>query len=193
MEKTPFDEKIETERLILKPHEVTFNYAKMWYDLIQENKDFLFRFLDRLSKIQTKEDMFNRLTDVQKKWQNYEMMTYGIWTKDDNQLIGEIDTSQLNYDRQEVEIGYLLFKKYTGKGYITEAVKALEDNLFERGFNRLIIITDLENKTSQNVAIRCGYVQEAFMRKWFYNTVLQSWRNMYLYSKLKKEWKKENG
>ena len=37
--KTPFDEEIETERLILKRHQLTFEYANIFFNLIKENKE----------------------------------------------------------------------------------------------------------------------------------------------------------
>ena len=74
---------------------------------------------------------------------------------------------------------------------MTEAVKAIEENFFNRGFNRLTIVMDTENVPSENVAIRCGYKKEGVMREWQYNLVLQSWRDMNLYAKLKSEWEKQ--
>ena len=50
---------------------------------------------------------------------------------------------------------------------------------------------DTENTPSEKVAIRCGYTKEGVMRQWHYNPTLKSFRDMYLYSKLKSEWEKQ--
>jgi RimJ/RimL family protein N-acetyltransferase len=111
---------------------------------------------------------------------------YAIWTKD-GQFIGASDFHSVDYSLHSAEIGYWLDKKQVGKGYITEAVKALENEFFNRGFNRLVIMMDTENTASENVAIRCGYTKEGIMREWHYNPTFKSYRDMFLYSKLKSE------
>ena len=117
---------------------------------------------------------------------------YAIWTKDGT-FIGTCDFHSVEYDLQSADIGYWLAEKYTGHGYITEAVNAMADNFFKRGFNRLTIVMDTENTASEKVAIRCGFTKEGIMREWHYNPTFDAYRDMYLYSKLKKEWEKENG
>ena len=189
IKRTPF-KTIETERLILKPHKVTFEYAVMVYNIIKENKAFLTRFLDSLLKAKSPEDEYAFFLDCEKEWKNMEAPTYGIWTKEGD-FIGTCDFHNVVYEQYSAEIGFWLAKKYTGKGYVTEAVKALEDDFFKRGFNRLTILMDTENKSSEKVAIRCGYTKEGVMRQWHYNPTFKSYRDMCLYSKLKSEWEKQ--
>ena len=66
IEKKPFNI-IETERLILKPHEATFEYATKLYDLIVENKEHLLKFTS-LSKLSYPEEEYNFCLDCSKKW-----------------------------------------------------------------------------------------------------------------------------
>ena len=58
MDKIPFDEKIETERLILKPIEPTFANATMMYDIFQKNGSNLTKFLIGLLNVKRPEDEF---------------------------------------------------------------------------------------------------------------------------------------
>ena len=185
IEKKPFNI-IETERLILKPHEATFEYAIMVYNLIKENWNFLTRFLDKMLNIKRPEDEYAFFVDCDKKWKDMIAPAYGIWTKE-GLFIGTCDFHSVDYDLQSAEMGYCLMEKYIGKGYMTEAVRALENEFFNRGFNRLVIIMDTENTASEKVAIRCGYTKEGTMREWHYNPTFKSCRNMFLYSKLKSE------
>ncbi|MGN1091656.1 MAG: GNAT family N-acetyltransferase [Alphaproteobacteria bacterium] len=190
MEKIPFDEKIETERLVLKRYELTFETAIMLYDTIKQNWDFLTRFLPRMRIAMAPEDEYAWISKMNEKWRNMDGPCYSIWTKDGN-FIGACDLHSMDYETQSADIGYWLAEKYTGKGYMTEAIKAVEDNFFKRGFNRFTIVMDVENKASEKVAVRCGYIKEGTMRQWHYNPAFNSYRDMYLYSKLKSEWEKE--
>ncbi|MBO5997536.1 MAG: GNAT family N-acetyltransferase [Alphaproteobacteria bacterium] len=190
IEKTPFDEKIETERLILKPYDRTFECAIMLYNAIKNNWDFLTRFLYKMLNTKSPEDEYAWLVSMSEKWKNMDGPCYSIWTKD-GKFVGSCDLHSMDYERQTADVGYWLQQEYAGKGYMTEALKALEDNFFARGFNRLTIVMDTENTPSEKVAIRCGYTKEGVMRQWHYNPTLKSFRDMYLYSKLKSEWEKQ--
>ena len=188
--KTPFDEEIETERLILKRHQLTFEYANIFFNLIKENQEFLTKFLHKMASMNKPEDEYIYLIKANEAFKNADSAEYAIFTKE-NHLIGSCGVPQIDYETKQAEIGYFLFKQYTGCGYMTEAVKAIEENFFNRGFNRLTIVMDTENAPSENVAVRCGYKKEGVMREWQYNLVLQSWRDMNLYAKLKSEWEKQ--
>ena len=56
-----------------------------------------------------------------------------------------------------VEIGYGQNKKYEGKGYMSEAVKAFLRFAFLSGAERVIAETEKNNVKSQNVLKRCGF------------------------------------
>ena len=56
-----------------------------------------------------------------------------------------------------VEIGYGQNKKYEGKGYMSEAVKAFLSFAFLSGAERVIAETEKNNVKSQNVLKRCGF------------------------------------
>ena len=185
IEKTPFNE-IETERLILKPHEATFEYATALYNLIADNKDHLSKFMPLLHKVSSPEDEFNYFLTCEKKWKEMTGAEYGIWTKE-GRLIGTCCFVDIDYDRHSGEIGYWLDKKQTGKGYMTEAVQALEKEFFDRGFNRIMIMMDKENQPSENVAIRRNFTKEGLIRHFHFNPYFNSFRDLYIYSKLKSE------
>ena len=70
MDKLTFDEKIETERLILKPPELTFEFATMVYNLIKENWEYTIRFLDRVANIKAPEDEYAFFAKMNKKWKD---------------------------------------------------------------------------------------------------------------------------
>jgi [ribosomal protein S5]-alanine N-acetyltransferase len=60
-------------------------------------------------------------------------------------------------DRQEVEVAYLLGKKFWGQGFATEAALAIVQYAFENlDLSRLICLIDPENTASAKVAERIG-------------------------------------
>ncbi|MBE6449595.1 MAG: GNAT family N-acetyltransferase [Alphaproteobacteria bacterium] len=189
IEKKPFTE-IQTDRLILKPHKATIEYATKLYNVIAENKEFLSRFMPLLYKVSRVEDEYNFCLSASKAFEEMTSADYGIWTKD-NQLIGTCTFTDIDYEERSGEIGYFLSQDQTKKGYMTEAINALMDTFFERGFNRIVIYMDTQNKPSENVAIRCGLTKEGQLRQWRFNPVFNEFRNIFVYSKLKSEWKKE--
>ena len=62
------------------------------------------------------------------------------------------------------EIGYILSRAYWGNGYVTEAVAALIDLLFDEGQRRVFADTDPDNPASIAVLQRLGFTLEATLR-----------------------------
>ena len=78
---------------------------------------------------------------------------------------------------------------YLGYGYMTEAVKALEDAFFGMGLNRLSIRANVKNKASCGVAKRLGYKKEGVVRAELFNKVMNEYEDIAYYGKLRSEWK----
>ena len=81
--------------------------------------------------------------------------------KDTGEVLGLIQAKDPFYFGHRpgvVELGYLLSPKARGKGYMSEAVKALCDHLFEDQTVREVILEILaDNRGSVGVARRCGF------------------------------------
>lgn len=61
----------------------------------------------------------------------------------------------------EIEIGYRLARSHWGRGYATEAARAVRDYAFQTlGVQRLIALVDPENTASIRVAEKLGMVYE---------------------------------
>jgi [ribosomal protein S5]-alanine N-acetyltransferase len=84
----------------------------------------------------------------------------GIELKGTDELIGHVGLSPLNGD---VEIGYAIEEEHQGKGYATEAVKALSEyGLSAFRLDKITSIVDSENTASVKVLEKVGFqfVQE---------------------------------
>lgn len=84
---------------------------------------------------------------------------FGVWAaidSDNNDFIGWFMLRQ--HRGPDYEIGYMLRKKYWGKGLATEIVKRLvEFGLDEMNLEEIQALTDFKNTPSQNVLLKAGF------------------------------------
>lgn len=146
---------LETERLILrtwtlddapKLFEICSNAEVMKYlgtgkpyETIEQAKDFL-----RWAEDYQKENGFCR---------------WAVLLKENQEIIGSCGFAR-PHGTEEIELGYLLGKKFWGRGLATEATRACLQYGFEQlKFNETIAITDLENVASQKVLEKIGFTK----------------------------------
>jgi RimJ/RimL family protein N-acetyltransferase len=87
-----------------------------------------------------------------------------------------------------LEIGYALIPSERRKGHCTEAVEIMVDYLFlSKEIVRIQAYTDTRNTSSQKVLEKAGFKREGEARKSM--LVRGEWRDRYLYSILRGEWK----
>lgn len=109
-----------------------------------------------------------------------------------NTLIGDIGVHFLETDPEntQVEIGYTLDKAFRGKGYATEALRAIIDYLFNTIKKRRIIASiDPSNSASIRLVERLGFRKEAhFVESLFFHG---KWVDDLIYAILAKEWRQK--
>jgi RimJ/RimL family protein N-acetyltransferase len=89
---------------------------------------------------------------------------------------------------RQLEIGYSLVPTERGKGYCTEATQLMVDYLFlSKESRRIQAQTDVRNVASQKVLEKVGFKKEGTLGKNLF--VRGEWRDTYLYSILREEWK----
>ena len=89
---------------------------------------------------------------------------------------------------RQLEIGYSLLPNERGKGYCSEAIKIMADYLFlSKDIGRIQAQTDPRNIASQKVLEKAGFKNEGTLRKSFF--MRGEWRDSYIYSILREEWK----
>lgn len=76
----------------------------------------------------------------------------GIIIKKTDEFIGDIGIHFCNEDNVQVEIGYTLSEKYQGKGFATEAIKAVIDYLFSV-LNKHRITASADPRNIKSVAL----------------------------------------
>lgn len=115
--------------------------------------------------------------------------SWAISLKESGEIIGHISlfTDTVRENVNSMEMGYNLSYDYWGKGYMTEAAKAVIDYGFEEFNLELIAIRTSEtNLRSQRVIEKCGFKYEGLIRRAYkiYNGTLRDSR---IYSLLREE------
>lgn len=82
---------------------------------------------------------------------------WAITLKDKNEPIGAIDLVGINSVGVH-EIGYVLMYEHWGQGLMTEAVKAVIEELFSNGFDKIGACHNIDNPASGRVMEKSGMV-----------------------------------
>jgi RimJ/RimL family protein N-acetyltransferase len=89
-----------------------------------------------------------------------------IFLRDSGTLIGATGLHRMDWQVPRFEIGYWIRKGYSGKGYVTESVRALTKFAFDLlQAQRVEIHCSEQNVRSQRVAERSGFLLEARLKK----------------------------
>jgi len=110
-----------------------------------------------------------------------------IIQKKDGTRIGEI-RHFLDLPHQLMELACWLVPSERKKGYATEATQLMVDYLFlSKEVARIQAIVEVRNMASQRVLEKAGFQREGTMRDESFER--GEWRDYYLYSILRREWK----
>ena len=102
----------------------------------------------------------------------------GIAGKDDDQVIGDIWVYLIVNDRM-ASVAIRLSKEHQGRGYGTEAMKAMTQFCFEHTeLKRLWTEVDVRNIASWRMLEKCGYKREGLIRQ---GKMVNSWCDYYIY------------
>lgn len=117
---------------------------------------------------------------------DHDVFTLAIQPKNSTALAGEILFKLDNVRAKQAEIGWSLHPDSVGRGYVTEAARALLQLGFEHfGFHRVFARIDTENAASIRVAERLGMRREAHLLE---NDMFNGrWGSEYVYALLATE------
>ena len=111
-----------------------------------------------------------------------------ICVRETDAIAGTITLSQIFRKAfQNSYLGYLLGGKYTGKGYMTEAVALVLKHAFSNlKLHRVEANVQPHNTPSINVLKRCGFMKEGFSRN--YLKISGRWRDHERWAIIKEDW-----
>nr|WP_294777359.1 GNAT family N-acetyltransferase [uncultured Flavobacterium sp.] len=152
----PF-QNLETERLLLR--RIDENDVEEVFAL-RSNPEIM-KYIPRpLAK--TKEEALEHIAMIEEKIISNVGINWGITIKGNNKIIGIIGHYRIQPENHRAEIGYMSLPEYNGKGYITEAIKAVVAYGFEQmNLHSIEAVIDPENIASEKVLLKNGFVKEA--------------------------------
>ena len=151
---------LETKRLVLR--QINTNDAEAILAL--RSNDEVMKYIPR-PYLKTKEDALKLIAMFDDKIENGIGINWGIYFLDEpRKLLGIIGHYRIKPEHYRAEVGYMLFPQYNGKGIVSEALaKVVEYGFNEMKLHSIEAILDPENKGSEMVLLKNGFVKEAHL------------------------------
>ncbi|WP_124727805.1 GNAT family N-acetyltransferase [Staphylospora marina] len=158
-----FPDSFETERLLIRlplPGD-----GGLVHEAITESLEFLRPWMPWARKPPTPEETEARTREAYVRFLERTDLRFHLFEKETRRFVGSSGLHRINWSVPSFEIGYWCRKGFTGKGYITESVRALTVFAFELlHAARVEIRCDKRNVRSRKVAERLGYRLEGILR-----------------------------
>ena len=183
-----FAELLTSDRIVLKRPTPTFTLAQEILIGINESRDNLRQWLPWVDNTTTVEHEYNTLYDyADKRWNDNSGFFYIICDKETGKFLGCIDLITFNEKNKNCEIGYWIRNSAQGKGYMSEALKCLEKELFTVGIHRIQIGNDPRNIRSVNVTKRADYHLDGVLKHNRWDNYHNDYADTNVWSKLNPE------
>lgn len=170
---------IEHEDFVLKAA-TDISKAEEFAKIVSENQKE-FKFLPHTSGISTVEKALAEIKGFKTKWEAGTMFFYFIFNLKGN-IVGSVGV-KIKDEGHVAEGCYWLNKTETGKGFVTQALKLIEKEVFAKGYHRFEIWCNADNIPSIRVLQRLNYHQDANLRGLEY--ILGNYHDVFVFSKLK--------
>ncbi|MFD1851602.1 GNAT family N-acetyltransferase [Oceanobacillus bengalensis] len=155
---------LETERLILRAPLQTGD-GNIVNQAIRDSFHELKAWLPFAQELPTVEETEVNLRNAHINFLKRESFRFLIFDKDSNDFIGTTSLQGINWDIPKCEIGYWINTKFSGNGYMTEAVKELANfGLNNIKFRRIEIRCESTNLKSRAIPEKLGFVLEGTLR-----------------------------
>ena len=141
---------IETERLLLR--EVRESDALAMFHMIYHNRKVLETFLAKYMEDESEAHVNNLLL-----YQENGHLIYTIEIKETHEVIGML--LEQTDENKAMELGYAIGEPHWNKGYTTEAMRAVIDLLFTKGYQKVTAECFIENKASARVMEKSGMIK----------------------------------
>lgn len=150
---------IQTDRLIIRRYKETD--IDMQYRFLQDERLHKFISPPRISR---EEEL-----EVIKKWiSESDTSDYERWVialKNTDEPIGNISVNGIDRKNNYCNVGYVILFEYQGRGYATEALKAVSDYLLNNRNYHLVECSCNElNVASSKVMLKAGFKKDGYIQ-----------------------------
>ena len=157
--------KIETERLLLRE----FRYSDAESMMRNWVSDDEVQWMYGEPSYKTKEEVISLLDEYVGRNQSGYYYRWAVIEKESEECIGQVAYFLVDSGNRFAEIEYCVGTSFQGKGYATEATKAVIDYGFDRiGLNKVQICVRPSNVASGKVIEKCGFKKDGVLRQYFF-------------------------
>ncbi|MFD1019591.1 GNAT family N-acetyltransferase [Thalassobacillus hwangdonensis] len=155
---------LETERLILRaPHQT--GDGIMVNEAIRNSFNELRAWLPFAQELPSVEETEINLRKAHISFLKRDSFRFLIFHKDTNDFIGTTSLQGIDWDVPKCEVGYWINTRYSGCGYMTEAVEEIVTmGLNQIKFRRIEIRCESTNYKSRSIPEKLGFVLEGTLR-----------------------------
>jgi ribosomal-protein-alanine N-acetyltransferase len=172
--------RIETERLILR--ELTDGDIPFLFEHFSKDEINEYSSEENLASMVEAKDLFEKYIVPRPG-----LFRLGLVLRETEELIGTIGFYGIDHTSRRAIVGADLMRSHWGKGFMTEALRALISYGFkEMKLNRIEATADPQNLRSLRLMERCGFKKEGVLRQRFYYK--GSFHDDAIYSLLNREW-----
>ncbi len=135
------------------------------YDAIKASLPELKPWMPFAHKDQSIEDVEANIREAHLNFLKREDLRLLVVLKETGEFIASSGLHRIDWSIPKFEIGYWIDTRYSGKGYMTEAVKGIMDFAFtELKARRIEIRMDTDNQKSRAIPERLGLTLEGILR-----------------------------
>jgi [ribosomal protein S5]-alanine N-acetyltransferase len=163
-----FEEKIETERLLLRPYQEGDEGDFM--RLLQENTSIILNpaFGGRLARVRVLDDARVQVRQLRTEWDNRKVFDFGIWIKATNEYIGDIALKNFDHQIPKAETGLYFTNKSGTDNLAIEALQAILKFAFNTlTLNKVYLRCTASNSCYGDIVESCGFLKEGIIRSDF--------------------------
>ncbi|MDD4556108.1 MAG: GNAT family N-acetyltransferase [Alphaproteobacteria bacterium] len=191
IEKTDFSECLNGEQISLFKGRETENFAQCLFAEIEASRDYMLPWLEWVKEIKTIKDASVHISARNEDWKKSNKPAYAIFNKV-NHFVGYIWVHRIDEKHRFAELGYWISLNFSRNGYAKEAIGLIEQELFYKNFERVIIRTDTKNIASTSLAKSLGYFLEGVERHDRFSNFWQNFRSHNVFTKLSEEFKNQS-
>lgn len=163
---------------------ITENHAQPIFDIVNENRTHLRKWLPFVDRMQTVEFAQNFVKGTMQR--NQDGNEYAFVIKVNEKVIGRIGVYKIDNQNKIGEIGYWLAENVQGKGIVTKSCQSIIDFcISELQLNRIEIKCGTENLKSKTIPEKLNFKNEGMLRQ--AELLYDQYIDLNLYSLLKSE------
>ena len=156
-------EQIESERLVIRVARP--GDGAVFHQAITESLAQLSPWLGWVTPPPTPESSEDSCRQAHERFLRNEDLMAFFFLKDGGDLVGGSGLHDADWDLRHFEVGYWGRSRYSGKGLMTEGVRALADHALDvLGATRVFLTTNTLNVASWKLAERAGFELEGILR-----------------------------